>query len=497
MATKAEFVQSVYQAALEAGLSDPAARVMAAQAAIESGYGEKAPGNNYFGIKAGKSWNGATQQLTTHEVVDGKRVKTKANFRSYDSPEDGIADRIAFMADKFPEFNDAPDMGTALDALQKGKYGKYFTDDRDAYEGAVNYVNTHFLDGKPVPPGSIPEGVASETDNGVAQLQQQLEQRGFSPGAIDGVAGPKTKAAIKAFQTANGLAADGVVGPKTQAALDAQQRPQTQPQPRLGTRQPANILPPGPLIQPQDIRDAFFDPLPAPSPLEAPGVWQGPVLGGGTQGNVLGGAPKPMPGRPASLNGTVPLPREAPAPATTAPEAPQPTGGGFNLGSMIGDLGNTLGQTANNVGKTLGNAATNVVEGTKAGLEKTAESVKDTLTNELIGTVKGRTLLMNTALGIQPRRDPAAERRMSAPEGFAYGATGKKLYRIGQTYQSSRGPVTFNGSGFVPAGKQTGVRTEVSISPTDSTKSTYVQPPAPKYGGPTVLDEVGARRYHG
>jgi peptidoglycan hydrolase-like protein with peptidoglycan-binding domain len=42
---------------------------------------------------------------------------------------------------------------------------------------------------------------------------------GFDPGALDGVSGPKTKAAIQKFQQANGLAADGIAGPKTQAAL--------------------------------------------------------------------------------------------------------------------------------------------------------------------------------------------------------------------------------------------------------------------------------------
>ena len=38
--------------------------------------------------------------------------------------------------------------------------------------------------------------------------------------AADGIFGPKTEAAVRAFQSAHGLDPDGIVGPKTWAALD-------------------------------------------------------------------------------------------------------------------------------------------------------------------------------------------------------------------------------------------------------------------------------------
>lgn len=75
--------------------------------------------------------------------------------------------------------------------------------------------------------GGGPSGGGSD----VSAYQQQLAQRGFDPGAIDGIRGPRTTAAVKAFQQANGLVADGIVGPKTMAALQGQARPQTQRQP--------------------------------------------------------------------------------------------------------------------------------------------------------------------------------------------------------------------------------------------------------------------------
>jgi len=51
------------------------------------------------------------------------------------------------------------------------------------------------------------------------EIQTALKNAGFYTGTIDGKLGPKTKKAIEAFQTANGLKADGKVGPKTWEAL--------------------------------------------------------------------------------------------------------------------------------------------------------------------------------------------------------------------------------------------------------------------------------------
>lgn len=52
-----------------------------------------------------------------------------------------------------------------------------------------------------------------------AQVQQRLAELGYRPGPIDGLNGPATRAAVRAFQAANGLFVDGIPGPATQAAL--------------------------------------------------------------------------------------------------------------------------------------------------------------------------------------------------------------------------------------------------------------------------------------
>ncbi len=53
----------------------------------------------------------------------------------------------------------------------------------------------------------------------VRQLQNLLTKRGFSLGAVDGIFGPKTEAAVKKFQTASKIGIDGIVGVQTWGAL--------------------------------------------------------------------------------------------------------------------------------------------------------------------------------------------------------------------------------------------------------------------------------------
>lgn len=53
----------------------------------------------------------------------------------------------------------------------------------------------------------------------VRAIQKRLSELGFAVGSLDGVFGPQTAHAVRAFQAAAGLVADGEVGPATSAAL--------------------------------------------------------------------------------------------------------------------------------------------------------------------------------------------------------------------------------------------------------------------------------------
>ncbi|SEH44789.1 peptidoglycan L-alanyl-D-glutamate endopeptidase CwlK [Halobacillus karajensis] len=59
----------------------------------------------------------------------------------------------------------------------------------------------------------------------VKEVQKKLNKLGYNPGLIDGIYGPKTKTAIKAFQHQEGLEVDGSAGPLTINRLNARMYP--------------------------------------------------------------------------------------------------------------------------------------------------------------------------------------------------------------------------------------------------------------------------------
>ncbi len=63
-----------------------------------------------------------------------------------------------------------------------------------------------------------------------AALQVALRAKGLYGGTVDGIAGPGTRAAVRALQARRGLGVDGIAGPRTRRALGRRGRP------RLGSR---------------------------------------------------------------------------------------------------------------------------------------------------------------------------------------------------------------------------------------------------------------------
>ncbi len=53
----------------------------------------------------------------------------------------------------------------------------------------------------------------------VKEVQRRLKEWGYYSGAVDGIYGPATVKAVKAFQRKNGLTADGIAGRSTYVAL--------------------------------------------------------------------------------------------------------------------------------------------------------------------------------------------------------------------------------------------------------------------------------------
>jgi flagellum-specific peptidoglycan hydrolase FlgJ len=86
-----------------------------ARSAVETGWGSKAPGNMFFGIKAGSNWAGKKQLITTTEYSTNKNLKfpvviniepqsngmykytVKDYFRAYDEPAGSFEDHAKLL----------------------------------------------------------------------------------------------------------------------------------------------------------------------------------------------------------------------------------------------------------------------------------------------------------------------------------------------------------------------------------------------------------------
>jgi len=99
------FVRAVHEhAAAAARKLGIAPEVLIAQAALETGWGQKiirrADGSssfNFFGIKAGGDWRGERVVVPTLEYRDGIAVRERAEFRAYGSAREAFADYVELL----------------------------------------------------------------------------------------------------------------------------------------------------------------------------------------------------------------------------------------------------------------------------------------------------------------------------------------------------------------------------------------------------------------
>jgi flagellar protein FlgJ len=86
---------------------------MLAQAALETGWGQRmprtadgSPSLNLFGVKAGDSWAGARAVADTVEISGGVATQRRTAFRAYGSIEDSVADFANLLANS-PRYREA------------------------------------------------------------------------------------------------------------------------------------------------------------------------------------------------------------------------------------------------------------------------------------------------------------------------------------------------------------------------------------------------------
>ena len=114
--------KSIADMARSAGAKYP--KLVAAQWALESGWGTKPSGkNNYFGIKAGAGEQGTSKQ--TWEVYDGKEVNTSARFKNFDTPQGSVNELVSRWHQDYKGYrgvNNAADAFAAADMLTSEGY---------------------------------------------------------------------------------------------------------------------------------------------------------------------------------------------------------------------------------------------------------------------------------------------------------------------------------------------------------------------------------------
>ncbi len=95
-----------------------------AQAALETGWGRHAPGNNLFGIKAGTDWHGASLREFSAEVSQGVRSLGEAAFRAYRSAAASVHDYASLLESPryAPVRGHGSDLGAFAQGLQRAGY---------------------------------------------------------------------------------------------------------------------------------------------------------------------------------------------------------------------------------------------------------------------------------------------------------------------------------------------------------------------------------------
>lgn len=107
-----------------------------AQAIIESNWGKSelsAKYYNYFGLKCGSNWDGASVNMTTkEEYTHGNVTVIKDNFRCYSSVADGVKGYLRFInTNRYANLKHVYDYETYIENIKK-----------DGYATASNYVAT-------------------------------------------------------------------------------------------------------------------------------------------------------------------------------------------------------------------------------------------------------------------------------------------------------------------------------------------------------------------
>lgn len=202
-----------------------------AQAVIESAAGTSglAKHYNFFGLKCGSKWTGASVNMKTkEEYKPGALTTIRDNFRAYQDMAAGVKGYYDFIS--APRYKNLKTATTYLEYATLIKQDGYATSStyvQTLYNTVIKYGlevwDKSYNTPKAAPATeekTLPTLKKGSKGAYVKELQTLLNYS--SSGAnlkVDGIFGSLTQISVISFQKMRGLKADGIVGPCTWAEL--------------------------------------------------------------------------------------------------------------------------------------------------------------------------------------------------------------------------------------------------------------------------------------
>ena len=210
------------------------ASLTASQAFIESNKGNSGltiQANNLFGIKG--KYNGNSVKMWTTEYINGAAVRVMADFRSYPSWAESIADHSALF-NRLKRYENLRGLTDYVLACKYVKEDGYATSPSytQTLLTCINKYNLYLWDAEvlgsspgPTPVKNLPVLKLGSRSDYVKAWQNFLNLNGYPCGKADGIFGPNTESAVKAWQ-ADHLdvcgSVDGIIGWKTWLSIGLQ-----------------------------------------------------------------------------------------------------------------------------------------------------------------------------------------------------------------------------------------------------------------------------------
>lgn len=124
--TRQDFINQIAPAIREAGMGIYCTSAIIGMACLESNFGNSSLASkyhNYFGMKCGSSWKGASVNMKTSEYINDGYVSIKDNFRVYNSLVEGVQGFFDFIQyQRYSNLKDIKEPRQFLEMIVKDGY---------------------------------------------------------------------------------------------------------------------------------------------------------------------------------------------------------------------------------------------------------------------------------------------------------------------------------------------------------------------------------------